>query len=370
MYPVSSKWAPALSSAHGVVTRVDLLLAGSPVREEIPFTDGSVSVDAGSEVRRTLTLTIPDPTDFPVSEDDPFSPYGHELFVQSGLRYIDGSEETVPLGFFVIESIDGDTHTGPLTINAAGREVLIQAEPFETATSTAGYESPFLFIKDRILDVIPSATVVNEATAATTNLATATWDADSDRWAALQSVARSCGAVLFCNANGSFVLRDVPDPTTATPVWSVNAGDNGVMVGAKRSLSSEGVCNRVVVRGENAADNAVPISATATISDPSDPLRYGGPFGKRTKTITSDLATNSTKAQGMANAEIRKARQPNRTVSLSSVPNAALDADDCIRVVYGPIADPELHIVRSFSVPLTVGGDFPIETVGGKEDSE
>src|SRR5690606_3274583 len=123
------------------------------------------------------------------------------------------------------------------------------------------------------------------------------------------------------------------------PVWEVSAAVN--MVSADASLSADGVYNRVVVFGENTADNAPPVSATAEITDPTDPLRVGGPFGTRTLTYSTDLVTTAPRAQVVANAMLPEARRLTRTVTLSSVPNPALDAGDRIRVVYGAVHPPE-----------------------------
>ena len=141
------------------------------------------------------------------------------------------------------------------------------------------------------------------------------------------------------------------------------------MVSAETSLSAEGVYNRVVVTGENSSDNVPPVTGTASITDVSDPLRYGGPFGQVTRFVSSSLATDPTKAAYMANGLLASGRAPNRTVSLSAVPNPALDVGDRIRVQFGTGIDPEMHMVQSFSVPLSATGSASdIETINGKAD--
>ena len=83
------------------------------------------------------------------------------------------------------------------------------------------------------------------------------------------------------------------------------------------------------------------------------------------------LFRSSTQAQATANALLRRYQAPNRSVTLGTIPNPALEAGDCIRVNYGDSAPvpPELHLVQSFTVPLNVEGsaDFTIQTVSGKD---
>jgi hypothetical protein len=366
---VSAKWAPALATSHGHAVNVSLLYGGSVVASGIPFADGSVTVDGTSDVRRSLSLTIADPAQWPASPTAPLGVTGQRVYVESGIRYTDASTELVPVGTFVITTVSGDIHTGPLTVTGAGLEILVKRSPFETATSTAGYLSAYAFIRAQILLAEPSASVVDQSTLGASAVAVMTWDPGGDVWAACQEVATSAGCELYANASGTFVLRNFPDITAGPTVWDVTVGEGGTMVSADMELASAGVFNRVVVMGENTASGTAPVTGSATITDPLDPLYYGGPFGKVTKTYSSPLVTSGSQATDVAAGLLRRYRAPNRTVTLGSVPNPALEAGDRIRAVYGHGHDPELHIARSFTVPLGVGGDFTIQTVSGRADA-
>jgi hypothetical protein len=372
MQSVSSKWLPALTTDHGLSTKINVIYNGSIVAEDIAFTDGSVSVDRGSDVRRSLSLSIADPAQFPVNATDKFAVYGQRLYVETGIQYLDGSVERVPAGMFVITSVSGNIHTGPLSIQASGLEILLKRALWDSATSTKGYTNAAAFLGYFIPNVIPGASFVDASTlGASTPLATKTWDANTDTWTSFREVADSVGCELFCDAAGTFRLVDIPDPlnVAVTPVWDVSAGEAGVMVSANMELTADGVYNRVIVTGENSADNKPAVRGTATITSTSDPLYYGGPYGKVTKAYSSSLVTTTNQAQATANALLAKYRAPNRTVTLEAVPNAALDAGDRIRVNYGAAALPEIHVVHSFSIPLSVGnGGFTINTVSGKAD--
>lgn len=369
MQPISARWLPALATDHGISARIDVLYNGATLATDIAFESGSVKVDRGSDVRRSLSLTVADPSQFPVNPTDSYAVYGQRLYVERGLTYLDGTTERVPVGTFVITSISGNIHTGPLTIQGAGLEILLKRALWETAQSTAGYVSPAAFMSFHIPDTIPGASFVDSSTGGAGALPSKTWDSNTDKWAALSDIATAIGAELFCDANGTFRLVDIPDPNNLTvpPVWTVNTGSAGVMVSATMQLSADGVYNRVVVSGENTGDNAAPVSAEAKITDPLDPLRYGGPFGKVTKAYSSSLITTATQASAAANGLLTKYRAANRAVTLETVPNPALDAGDRIRVDYGSAHLPEIHIVHSFDIPLTATGSaFTIETVSGK----
>lgn len=373
MLSVSSDWARALTASHGISTKVNVLYGGVLIASDVPFVDGTVKVDRGSETRRSLSLTIADPSKFPTSETAVYGVYGQEIYVERGIRYLDGTTERVPLGTFVITSISGNIHTGPLNIEAAGREILLKRALFDTATNTKGYVSAAAFIKNMIDTKLTGMSFVDRSTVGTVGLPTKTWDAGTDVWSALAEVATSVGAELFCDAYGTFTLRDIPQVANVpvSAVWDVSTGEGGVMISADVRLTADDVYNKVTVTGENAEDNKPPAIGTATITDANDPLRYGGPFGKVTYRFSSSLVTDNSSAVAVATALLAKKRQANRSVTLETVPNPALDAGDWIRVNYGTAALPELHLVQSFDIPLSVtGGSFSINTVGGHDDDQ
>ncbi|MET9425645.1 DUF5047 domain-containing protein [Streptomyces sp. NPDC006540] len=368
METVSAQWAPALTGNHGLAVQVDAIYDGATVLEDIPFVDGSVKVDRGSDVRRTLSLTIADPAHFPVDPTDTFGVYGQRLWVRRGIEYLNGSREMVPLGMFVITSVSGNIHTGPLSVSAAGLESLVKAVEFETAVSTTGWASTAAGISALITDAIPGVGFTNLSTNGAAAIATRTWDAGTNAWAAVTEMAAAIGAECYCDASGSFILADVPDAASSDSyVWDVTTGDAGVLVSADVALTSADVYNRVIALGENTSDNTAPVSATATVTEVSDPVRYGGPMGKRTKRYSSPLITSAAKALAAASAMLRRYRAPNRSVTLQTVPNPALDVGDRIRVDYGPGIDPELHLVQALTIPLsTSGGASTIDTVSGR----
>ena len=368
MYDVSAQWAPALATAHGAETRVDVYYDGDLAAADIPITGGSVTVDRGSAVRRTATVTVPGGDSFPDTATDPLAPYGTRLHIRQGLRYVSGEVEWVSLGRFVITGVSGDVHTGPLTLTAPGLEALCQ-QPWDVAASTSGYATAAAFIAARLAALAPDLPFVDTSTHGADPLPRLTYDAGGDQWADLRALAVALGAELYVDADGTARLVDLPDPSNpGAPVWDISAGANGILVSANKSLTREDVYNRVVVVGENATEGTA-VWAESVLSDPTNPLRWDGPLGRRTKHIRSSAITTTLGAQTTANVVLPLVSAPNRSVSVSTVPNAALDAGDCFRVDYGGLRDADLYIAQRFSVPLgDDSGEFRIDAMGGNRE--
>lgn len=362
MYPVTARFLKRLAEDHAPVVRVVLTRTDGTVRD-LPVTGGSVTVDRGSAVRRTCSVELADVDLIPRTPADELSVYGATLRIERGVAYGDGSTETVPLGVFRITSVDGDPDEGPVTIAGQGLEWVVQGDkltaPYRASGTAVGA------VRALVQRSLPAASVISRV--ADGAIGPRTWDVEADPWDAAQECAAALGAEVYADPDGIFIIAALPDLLTTTPAWSVTAGEGGVLISASRGMSSDGVFNGVLAKGENTETNSPPVSALAVDDDPGSPTWWDGPFGHRPTFYSSSTLTTQAAALSAAKLKLRAARAPNATGDLSSLPNPALEPGDVIRVVYGDGVK-ELHQVQSFAVPLTVDGDFTITTISAKED--
>jgi hypothetical protein len=368
MYPVSARFLAALATSHTMVAKVDAYYAGQLVAANLPFSDGSVTVDRGSKTRRTLSLTIPDPKWLPWDATDPLAPYGQRLVVSRGIRFANGAEEWVPLGTFRVDEPSGDVHLGPVTVTGATAEADIIDDKFQTPVTTRGMGGCVDAITTIIRQTIPDATITN-LTVGNRNpaVAVATWDAGTDRWDVVSQIALAMKAEIYVDALNRFVIADLPDVVNGAVAWDIADGEGGTLISHGRSIRRTSVYNGVLASGENTASGAAPVSALVVDNSPTSPTRWGGPFGKVTKTISSALWTTTAGCQAAAEFALFDATAPNVQTSLDTLPNPALEGNDIIRLVSA--GRKERFLVQSLSIPLTATGDFSITLRGGKEDA-
>lgn len=363
MYPVTPRFLARLAESHTPVTRVQLLLTDGRVLD-LEHTGGSVQVDRKNAIRRTCTVTVADPSLIPRDPASQLATYGARLLVQRGVEYGDGSTELVPLGVFRLDSVDGDVSEGPVTLQGKDLSVIVAddafTEPYKATGTVAGAVAAL------IQRSIPTADVIS--TIASTPIGARTFDVEADPWAAAQEIAAAAGAEVYCNADGTFVISTLPDLITATPVWAVEAVEGGVYISGDRAMSSDGVHNGVLARGENTEENVPPVSYLATDDNPASPTYWGGPYGRRPLFYSSSTLTTVNACAQAANLKLAEAKAPNASGDISSLPNPALEPGDVIRVTH-PDGSRELHQVASFTVPLDEAGDFPISTISAKEDA-
>jgi hypothetical protein len=368
MYPVTPTFLRTLATSHVMVARVDAYYAGQLVRANLPFDSGSVTVDRASKSRRKLSLTVPDPALLPWGETDVLSPYGQQLVVSRGIRYTNGDEEWVPLGTFRIDDPSGDVHFGPVTVSGTTMESAIIDDKFQVPTTTRGLGGCVDAMTTLIRQTLPDAVVTNLTTGNRNPVvAVAMWDAGSDRWDAITQIARAMSAEIYVDAQNRFVITDLPDVVNGPVAWDIAEGEGGNLISSARSISRTAVYNAVVASGENTASGAAPVSAYARDTGPTSPTRYGGPFGKVTKFISSALWITAGDCQNAANFDLYDAIAPNVQTSLDTLPNPALEGNDIIRLTHA--GRKERFLMQSLTVPLTAEGDFSITLRGGKEEA-
>lgn len=363
MYPVSDRFLARLAESHAPVTQVQLFLTDGRV-VNIEHTGGSVQVDRSQAIRRTCTVTGADVSLIPRTPADELATYGARLRIARGVTYADGTDELVPLGVFRLDDAGGDVSQGPITLQGKDLGVFIQDDKFTAPYRVTG--TVFSAIAELIHRSLPTADVISTVT--DTPIGTRIFDTEADPWAGVQEIAAAAGAECYPNADGVFVIATLPNLLTADPVWAVEATEGGVYLSGTRAMSAGSVNNGVLARGENTTDNVAPVSYLATDNDVNSPTYWGGPFGRRPKFYSSSTLITTAGCQAAATLILAKAKAPNASGDFSSLPNPALEPGDVLRVRHEDNSR-ELHQVAAFTVPLDLGGDFPISTISAKEDA-
>lgn len=361
MYPVSERFLATIVEPHTPLTEVTLFRADGGV-DLLPHISGTVTVDRGQQCRRTCTVTIADVDLIPRTALDKLSVYGAQLRIARGVDYGGGQTELVPLGVFRLNEVGGDVDEGPVTLTGQSLECVVADDKFTAPYRASG--TAVSAITALIQRSIPAAVVTNLAVDAA--IGPRTFDIEADPWAAVQEIASAIGAEAYADADGQFVIDELPDLLTAPIAWTISAGEGGAYIQANRAMNADGVKNGWLVRGENTETNVAPVSALVVDNDPGSPTYWSGPFGHRPDFYSSPTIITSGAATAAGTLKLRASVAPNASADITSLPNPALEPGDVIRVVY-PDGSAELHQVHSFPVEVGIGGSFTIQTISAKE---
>jgi hypothetical protein len=331
----------------------------------MPLTDGVVTVDGDTPgVRRMLSASFaPMPGLW-----DLLAPIGTELRVFTVMRFPDGSSETIPQGVFDIDVQSmGYAANGDIKVTAPDRWARVQRARFLTPRASTESALARTEIAELILEVMPAGTGIADISSSSAIVPNQTWD--RDRAAAIQDMARAASLDVFMGRDGAPVIRDAPT-LTSSPVWDVDAGEDGVLISADRERNRQKTYNIVVVN--SSANPPAFVTQYVWDNDPDSPT-YAGPgtgvgetppapgdaglFGQRAFFYSSSLLIDFTQARVAGATILEKVSGLAAQLTLSQVSNAALDDGDTIRVtlpqerrdIPRPI---ERHIVDSLTIPL------------------
>ena len=325
---------------------------------ELPVKDGSVTLNAQGATRASLSLTLAvaewELEDYvPDDLGDLLAPAGGEIIVKRGIEYADGTTELVPLGVFRIDETDGDDSGDdlPLQISALDRSARIIEAVFEKAGYTAAGETVEDEIERVVSEGFPSCTFNLLETGVTLPLIT--YEAGDDRWDYCQALAEAAGCILYFDAEGTLVLRNLTQTNTAA--LDIVEGEDGTLLGIGKRISRENACNRVVVRGETSTED--PVIGEKVDDDPTSPTYYYGDtegFGKVTFEWSSSYIIDADQANDVAQNILNQRLGLGQEIRFESIVNPALEPYDTVKVTRERLkVVEELHIIDSIQIPLT-----------------
>jgi uncharacterized protein DUF5047 len=349
MRPVSDRFLASLRTSHLLHSRCDLQFPGDPTPVTVPIEEGRVTCDRTSQVRRAGHVAIP--WSLRAGEDLGLDlrtlPLGGYATLWRGVRYSDGSTEDVKLGVLRVESVTWRTPEGSASLELADRMAQVRDEPFTVPLAVVGMRAA-----DAAIAVVQPVFGASVSYAKPNDPPSVMGDTvfTGQRTEALTTLEQAGNGESYFDADGGFVY-DVR-AGEGDPVWTVDAGQDGVMIEAEESLDRTGVYNGVLVTGQDTATQA-PVYGLATDDDPASPTRWGGPFGHVAMLATSQVGT-AAEAQANAQSLLGLRLKLTRNLTVTAAPNPALEAGDIIAVVF-PDGRTEEHLIDSVTVDLATG---------------
>lgn len=349
MQAISGAFLQALRQSRTPIVRADLYSGATLLTANLPVSDGTLSLDAGSPVRRTASVQIASSALVPWAATDSLAPYGNEIALSLGVQYPDLSTELVPVGRLRIDEAAPSTGSSLITLQCSDRVKKIQEAQFLTPAQSVTSHTIIAEITRLIVGALPGQVVQNQ-TSSTTLATLMSWT--QDRWGAISDMATSIGAEVIFDPTGVCLIRPVPT-LASVPVWAIDAGAQGVMVSAQRTMNRQNVYNAVVATSDP-IDGTPPLQAIVLDTDPMSATRWTGPFGQVPRFYTSNLITTAAQATTAAKGVLARSVGAAFSVNFAAVPNPALDGGDVIQIVY-PTGQVELHMIQTLSLSLSTG---------------
>jgi hypothetical protein len=344
----SALYQEAIHFSHSTYTRVDMVRNDVVVQKDVPVTSGKFVSDRSSDTRLECDVNI---ALYPW-ETANVDVYSSRFRLYRGITSI-GYNEVFMVGEYRVEQISR-TIDGTLNLKGTGLEAYITDARFLRPRMPMYGANTVAAIQQLITEVVPHARFRNEATRNRSITATSPWE--RERMDAIDALAESIGAELFCGSDGVFVLRNVPDLINGTPVCRVFTGPTGMIKNESVKNNRDKVYNAVSVQG------AEGIWAWAYDSDPNSPTYYFGEYGQVPRFYSSQYIYDVAQAQRTADKMLSEILGENRTLSFESSPFPFLESGDIVKIGLSD-GSVENHLLEKISLDLGVDGSFTADTI-------
>ena len=361
MYPVSENFKETVRKSHVSKIKIEIYdMANGTILSEAQPIAGEVTIDNRRSIRRECSLEFIDKDGTLVPQNNISAillPYNREVKIYRGVVFADGTEELVPLGVFVITSVD-------ISESAQGVKIAIKGSDRSLLLARAKFTNHEFYIEDgtaketaieQILKYrYPKVQTIFPATNQTTTLLYPTLDQSSDPWREALKIAESASMDLYFDENGIARMRPIPDPDFGTPVATYTDGSDSVLIQLSRSLSTDESYNGVIFTGEG-TNLSIGVIGEAWDDNPLSPT-YRKTYGEVPKFMSSPTVLTVAEAKDAALAELRKVIGSSEKITWDQIVNPAHDVYDLVKVTRSPVGVDKILMLDAISIPLAANG--------------
>ena len=361
MYPVSADFKEAVRKSHSAIVKVEIYdTANGTILSTASPISGEVRIDNRRSIRRECTLEFVDTDGTLVPTNNISSillPYNREVKIYRGISFPDGTEELVPLGVFIITSVD-------ITETAQGVKISIKGSDRSLVLARAKFTNHEFYIeagtaKETAIENIlkyryPKVKTIFPATNQVTTLLYPTLDQSSDPWREALKIAESASMDLYFDENGIARMRPIPDPDKGTAIATYSDGTDSVLIQIARSLSIDESYNGVIYTGEG-TNLSIGVIGEAWDDNPSSPT-YRKTYGEVPLFKSSPTILTVGEAQEAASAELKKVIGASEKITWDQLVNPAHDVYDLVKVTRSPVGVDKILMLDAISIPLAASG--------------
>lgn len=350
MWAVTERFLQALGYPHRIQSTLTVTVPdGEPV--EVGIKSGSVTVAGAKGVRRRADMSVTGDSAVFATLTTP----GALFQLEHGLHFGSGTE-MVPVFAGEITSALQQFGTGGIELSLADLGNWLSRCQFLTPYAPVAATLRVAAIEAVVVAARPGTTVINTSTDEGTVGADQVWSTGPHE--VIDQLTKDGGTEAFFLPDGTFLIRDRLT-TLSAPVWTATAGAAGVISSAARTRPLDRLYNTVVVQPGRTDGSQTWTQQTASVTDPTHP-RHPDKVGIVPYFFKSPTASNAAAALTIAQQILDQVLGTTETLSLETIANAALEANEPIRVVTPTMASEQAtmfqHFVDGFTLDLITGG--------------
>jgi hypothetical protein len=358
MYAVSDRFLTAVRQSHVSSIKVEIYNAGTQQLLSIPkVIGGEVTIDSRRDIRRQCKLEFVD-TDGTLLPTNKISsillPFNREVRIYRGVLFDDGTEELVPLGVFIITSVEvSDSTQGVrITVEGSDRSLRVQKAKWTNHAFYIDDQTPKEdAVKKILVDRYPGVKTLFPATNQVTQILYPSLDQSSNPWKEALKIAESAGMDLYFDELGIARMRSIPNPDTTVSVATYQDGIDSVLTSLSRALTTDESFNYVIYTGEG-TNLSIGVIGEAWDDNPNSPT-YRYTYGEVPIFKSSPTILTVAEATEAAQAELRKVIGATEKINWNQIVNPAHDAFDVVKIVRSESGVDATLMIDSLTIPLS-----------------
>jgi len=248
MLTASARFLDGIRASHTVLARATIIESNGK-RHQYEIVDGNLTIDSRRNIWRQVSVSVMHDNPDELTMID----VTDRLVIERGIRYFDQEIEWITVGTFWVQEVEQTYPSQVASITAFDLGALVEdyrlITPYVPVNMNGTRLNNFEAIVD-LLGIAAPGVPVNFDAGLNTGAAVPHGTVfTGSRWEAVQTMAKSMGAVVSASVTGSaWDVKKVAIPQHAS--WTVDAGETGVLVGASSIRSRREQFNAVPVRWE------------------------------------------------------------------------------------------------------------------------
>lgn len=365
MFPTSAAFKAAVLTDHVVIAKAEVWSSERKLID-LDIDTGKVAVNTSNSIRRTCEVHITtDRSTANLVPDDGFdflAPFGNQLRLYRGIQYIDGTEEYVPLGVFVITEVDvKDGNEGiSMSIRGEDKSIIVSRNKWTSAYQMVNgtLEASLLaLLQNRYPDIETDFPTTN----ITVNQVILGSDSNLDPWKDAVHIAELVGYDLFFDVNGIATMKQFPTLDAASVVSTYKEGDGTTITSLDRKISTKETYNGVIYTVEG-SQVTTPVRVEVWDEDTTSPTYRYGVFGSVPTFITTNLIGTSAEAIKAATLLLNTYIGQQEQITFQSIVDPSLDVNDVIYVKSEGAKVDRTVIIDTMDIPLEYTGALTVTT--------
>jgi len=334
--------------------KIEILDSNEILLEEIPtnyIIDGSISVDADRDIRRSFSLTIDNPDNYYTPGADNLIWLDKKIKLYKGIKLSDGTFEYIPQGVYIFTNPKAISKSAQQQVTLNGNDKMAGwGKRINNLTIAAGTNiSDAIMI---VLDEVESRFNFDDCTEVTPY--SLTYQPGTENKKIVKELVDFITWSVGYNVYGELRLKPHPSNIDqVASVWTYQSENYTLYAGSEMEIDDSELYNHILTIGASSQNATVSAEASdIDVNSPTSIANIGDRLYMHNNGSADSLITTVALAQARSDYELRKRLQIIEKQTMSILCNFLHEENDIITLIDPYINANDKYELLKFNIPL------------------